>query len=96
MTQYDAAATPMWRCFTAKVDTTPFKALPPNVDFEEKNMVLNEWQRRSQRFDLTREDANSDIEFNTVLWHAIKGEVPFPGPRRAAFVQVQGEADDDD
>jgi YVTN family beta-propeller protein len=96
MTQYDAAATPMWRCFTATPDSTPFKALPPNVDFGEKNMVLNEWQRRSQRFDLTREDANSDIEFNTVLWHAIKGEVPFPGPRRAAFVQVQAEADDDD
>jgi hypothetical protein len=28
MSQYDAAATPMWRCFTANANTTPFKAVP--------------------------------------------------------------------
>jgi YVTN family beta-propeller protein len=97
MTQYDAAATPLWRCFHNKVDTTGFTALPINIDLNQKNVVINEWQKRSESFNLAKEDANSDLEFNQVLWHAIKGDaVPFPGPRRAAFVQAKENDKDDD
>ncbi|MGN6399564.1 MAG: alkaline phosphatase family protein, partial [Flavisolibacter sp.] len=95
MTQYDAAATPMWRCFNKAVDTTGFVALPSNVDLSQKNVVMNQWQRRSESFNFTKEDAIPDLEFNLVLWHALKGEaIPFPAPRRAAF--VKWEQDDDD
>jgi hypothetical protein len=46
--------------------------------------------------DLTKEDAVPDLEFNIVLWHAVKGEsVPFPGPRRAAFVKLKKEKEGD-
>jgi len=97
MTQYDAAATPMWRCFTATPDLTPFTSLAANINLEDKNVVTNEWQRRSEAFDLTREDAVPDLEFNLVLWHAVKGSaVPFPGPRRAAFVKIKKEEKEDD
>jgi DNA-binding beta-propeller fold protein YncE len=97
MSQYDAAATPMWRCFTTTPDLTPFKALPINVDLNEKNTVMNEWQRRSEAFNFTKEDAAPDLEFSIVLWHAIKGDqVPFPGPKRAAFVKLRKDKDDDD
>jgi YVTN family beta-propeller protein len=86
MTQFDAAATPMWRCFTAEANTKPFKAITPMINIDERNTVMNEWQRRSEKFDLAKEDAVPDLEFNIVLWHAIKGDkVPFPGPKRAAF-----------
>ncbi|MBD0332064.1 MAG: bifunctional YncE family protein/alkaline phosphatase family protein, partial [Chitinophagaceae bacterium] len=91
MTQYDAAATPMWRCFNSTANLTPFKSLPLNVDLNERNTVLNEWQRRSEEFNLTKEDAVPDLEFNIVLWHAIKGDKPFPGPKRAAFLQVKDD-----
>lgn len=37
MTQYDAAATPMWRSFMAVADTTPFTHLPVRVDLKETN-----------------------------------------------------------
>jgi len=49
-------------------------------------------------FDLTKEDAVPDLEFNIVLWHAVKGEqIAFPGPRRAAFVKLkEGEEEEDD
>ena len=95
MTQYDAAATPMWRCFNKAVDTTGFVALPSNVDLSQKNVVMNQWQRRSESFNFTKEDAIPDLEFNLVLWNALKGEaIPFPAPRRAAF--VKWEQDDDD
>ena len=97
MTQYDAAATPMWRCFSNVADTTPFVAYKANVNMNEKNTAVNEWQRRSEEFNLAKEDAVPDLEFNLVLWHAVKGEnIPFPGPKRAAFVKLKDEEKDDD
>lgn len=86
MTQYDAAATPMWRCFDTIARPFVFKPLLPGVDLNEKNVAVNEWQRKSEKFDFVKEDSNNDIEFNRVLWHGIKGNIPFPGPKRAAFV----------
>jgi YVTN family beta-propeller protein len=90
MSQYDAAAEPMWRCFSREADLTPFQSLPANIDLNEKNTAFNEWQRRSEQFDLTKEDAIPDMEFNIVLWYGIKGDhIPFPGPQRAAFLKVK-------
>jgi hypothetical protein len=86
MTQHDAAATPMWNCFAATPNLSPFTAVPANIDLGEKNTVMNKWQRLSEGFDFSREDAAPDLLFSQVLWHAIKGDgVPFPGPKRAAF-----------
>ncbi|MEO7982510.1 MAG: bifunctional YncE family protein/alkaline phosphatase family protein [Bacteroidota bacterium] len=97
MTQYDAAAEPMWRSFTPTADTRVFKSLPANVDLAEKNIAINEWQRRSEEFNFAREDAIPDMEFNIVLWYGLKGEhVAFPAPRRAAFLKVKDKEDDDD
>ena len=86
MTQYDAAATPMWRCFDTIARPLVFKPLVPSVDLNEKNVAINEWQRRSEKFDFAKEDSNNDIEFNRVLWHGLKGDRPFPGPKRSAFI----------
>jgi hypothetical protein len=97
MSQYDAAATPMWRSFTSTPNLTAFQARPISVDLNLKNVAVNEWQRRSEKFNLTKEDAVPDLEFNIVLWHGIKGDnVPFPAPRRAAFVRMNERSDDDD
>jgi DNA-binding beta-propeller fold protein YncE len=93
MSQFDAAATPMWRCFTATPDFTPFKALPAQVDIEERNMAVNELSRISETFNLAQVDAVPDRLFNEVLWKALKG-TEMPAPRRAAWVMV-GEEDDD-
>jgi YVTN family beta-propeller protein len=94
MTQYDAAATPMWRLFDSVPKAFPFKALIPGIDLREKNTAINEWQKRSEKFNFAVEDSNNDVEFNKVLWHGIKGNIPFPGPRRAAFLAVSEEDDD--
>ena len=97
MSQFDAAAEPMWRCFTSTADLTPFVSVKPNVDLNEKNMVMNKWQQKSETFDFSKEDAAPDLEFSEVIWYAVKGEgVPFPGPRRSAFVKVKEEEEDDD
>jgi len=95
MSQYDAAATPMWNCFTANANLTAFETVKPNVDLTEKNIAMNEWQRRSEKFDLGKEDAVPDLEFNIVLWNGLKGTT-FPAPKRAAFVKLKEEKEDDD
>lgn len=96
MSQYDAAAEPMWRCFSSTADLTAFISLPANVDLTEKNMAVNEWQRRSEKFDFTKEDAIPDMEFNIVLWHGLKGDhILMPAPRRAAFLQTKNEKEKD-
>ncbi len=96
MSQYDAAATPMWRSFTAKTDFSPYVTKPARVDLRDKNTAMNEWQRRSEKFNLAKEDAVPDLEFNIVLWHGIKGDnIPFPGPKRAAFFKPIKKDDDD-
>ena len=96
MTQYDAAATPMWRCFDSLARPFDFKAIIPSVGLKEVNLVKNEWQRKSEQFNFAKEDSNNDIEFNRVLWHGIKGDIPFPGPRRAGFLMVNAKDGDDD
>ncbi|MCF8244992.1 MAG: hypothetical protein K9J37_11560 [Saprospiraceae bacterium] len=95
MSQYDAAATPMWRCFTATPDSTPFKVLPAQVDIEERNVAVNELSRISETFNLAQVDAVPDRLFNEVLWKALMG-TEMPAPRRAAWVRAsEGEEDED-
>lgn len=97
MSQYDAAAMPMWRCFDSEAKPFDFKAIKPNVDLQARNVVRNEWQRRSEVFNFDKEDANNDVAFNLVLWHGLKGNaIPFPGPTRAAFIFPIVKKDDDD
>ena len=50
----------------------------------------------TEKFNLAKEDAVPDLEFNRVLWHGIKGDnVPFPGPKRAAFFKPIKKSDKD-
>lgn len=97
MSQYDAAAMPMWRSFDSVAKPSDFKAISPNVDLRTKNVARNEWQRRSELFNFEKEDTNNDVAFNLVLWHGLKGDkIPFPGPTRAAFVYPIIKKDLDD
>jgi len=96
MTQYDAAAEPMWRSFTSNADLTPFISMPSNINLNDKNVAVNKWQKKSEGFDFTNEDRIPDMEFSEVIWYAVKGEtVKFPAPRRSAFLKVKEEKDDD-
>lgn len=97
MSQYDAAATPLWRCFSNTPDLTPFNAKPLQHDINEKNTVENAWQRKSETFDFSKEDRIPDREFTEVIWKAVKGEHAIvPAPKRAAFVKLGDKEDDDD
>jgi hypothetical protein len=97
MTQYDAAATPMWRSFSNTPDTTTYTALPETIDLNAVNTKSNAWQRKSETFDLTQEDRVPDLEFTEVIWKAVKGENAIvPAPKRAAFIKLNDKKDKDD
>jgi hypothetical protein len=94
MSQYDAAATPMFRSFTSTPNFTPFKSLPSNIDLNEKNTARNATALLSEQIDLSKEDRVPDMLFSQIIWKAVKGEhSEMPAPRRSAFLKV---ADDDE
>lgn len=96
MSQYDAAAMPMFRTFTATPDFTPYTSKPANINIDERNTAWNKLAKESAKFNLAVEDAAPDIPFNEVIWKSIKGENSvMPTPRHSAFIKVQ-EKDDDD
>ncbi len=88
MSQYDAAAEPMWRCFTSSPDMSPFLSVPALVDLNEKNTKNTPSARLSEAFDWSKEDAIPDLVFSEVIWKAVKGEnSTLPAPRRSAFLK---------
>ena len=96
MSQYDAAATPMWKSFMAEANMTPFTAKPARIDLNQKNSSQRTaLALKSLSFDLSKEDRAPDLEFSEVIWKAIKGEHSvMPAPRRAAFLKVSEKEDD--
>jgi len=97
MSQYDAAATPMYDCFQAVADTSSYTACPAQIDINARNTAWNESARKSAGFDLSRADAVPDALLNDITWKAIKGEQSQPpAPRRSAFVWVNAKKDGDD
>jgi YVTN family beta-propeller protein len=97
MSQYDAAATPMWRCFSATADLRPFESVAAMVDLSEKNTKQTASARLSETFDFSKEDRIPDLLFSQVIWKAVKGEESvMPAPRRSAFLRVKEEEEEED
>ncbi len=96
MSQYDAAAMPMWRAFQNTPDTSAYTARQALININARNTTWTPGAIKSAHFDLSKADAVPDAELNEVLWKAIKGEAsPVPAPRRSAFVKVLAEKDVD-
>jgi len=97
MSQYDAAAPSMWKCFTQTPDLTPFTHKPALADINAKNTAYNKSAHQSELFNLADVDAAPDLEFNEVIWKAVRGEESvMPAPRRSAFLILVKEDEDDD
>jgi len=97
MTQFDAAATPMYNSFQAQPDLRPYTALPANVDLNERNTRLAWGSEKSKKMDFSKEDAVDDLLLNEVIWRSVKGpNSPMPAPVRAAFVLAHPQDEDDE
>ena len=86
MSQYDAPATPVWRSMNNTADHPPYRVKPISIDLNLKNIAENEWQRKSEKLDFTKEDMANDSEFTEIIWRGVKGlDSPCPPAVRAAF-----------
>jgi YVTN family beta-propeller protein len=100
MNQFDATATPMFDCFTARPDFRPFESVPTNIPLDTMNppkaKIADALLRRhailSGRLNFRRIDACPEDTLNRILWHAVKGSaVPYP----AWAVTLVGDDHDD-
>ena len=97
MSQYDAAATPMYNAFQNKPDLTPFTHLPARVSLDERNDWNSYGAQASLDMNFEEVDMAPELELNEIIWKSIKGaHSPMPPPRRAAFIRpVETDEDED-
>ena len=95
MTQFDAAAEPMYDSFQAAADTTPFRRLPPGVSLDERNVAGAWGAKESSRIDFSDADLADDQQLNEIIWRSVRGaDYPMPPPVRAAFFRPRGDGDE--
>jgi YVTN family beta-propeller protein len=86
LSQFDAAATPMFNSFTDTADLTPYEHLKAKIDLNAKNDALAYGAERSNQMDFSEFDKIDDFELNEILWRAVKGaDAPVPPAVRRAI-----------
>jgi hypothetical protein len=98
MSQYDAAATPMYNAFVGTPDLSDYHRLQPRVSLDEKNLASAYGSAMSATMDFSIEDRAPEVLLNEIVWRSIRGaHSPMPPPRRSVFVTpASRNADDDD
>jgi YVTN family beta-propeller protein len=89
MTQYDAAATPLFGCFQSKHQLVAYQPLTPKVDLNAINSRNAYGAKESAKMDFDEYDRADEDQLNRILWAVAKGpETPYPPVvRRANFGQ---------
>jgi YVTN family beta-propeller protein len=86
LSQYDAAARPMFNSFAEKPALIAYKHDPAGIDLNVKNTRLAYGSDRSGKMDFTEYDRIDDFELNEILWHAVMGaDAPEPPAVRRAI-----------
>jgi hypothetical protein len=86
LSQYDAAATPMFASFTDKADLAPYQHESARIKLDATNTKLAYGAERSLKMDFSDYDLVDDFELNEILWRAVKGaDAPLPPAVRRAI-----------
>jgi DNA-binding beta-propeller fold protein YncE len=94
LTQYDAAATPMYAAFQMTPVLTPFAKRDARTNLDEMNRASAPGAAASARMDFDEEDLIPENELNEILWKSVKGPLAvMPPPVHAAFVRVKDVKD---
>ncbi len=97
MSQYDAAATPMYNAFAAAADLSPFVHVEPRTRIDEKNGDDSWGAQASLQMHFEEADLAPDRELNEIIWRSVRGpDSPMPPVARRAWIRKAGLADDDD
>jgi YVTN family beta-propeller protein len=96
MNQLDLSATPMRNCFQTTADSTPYTCRPNKIPLDQMNPDLRKltgralyWARKSLALNLKEGDKADEDTLNRILWHATRGDAPYPA-------HFAGADDDDD
>jgi hypothetical protein len=86
LSQYDAAARPMFNSFLAQPDLIAYTHEPARIDLSAVNPKNAYGAVRSSKMDFSDYDLVDDFELNEILWRSIKGvDSPVPPAVRRAI-----------
>ncbi|MEP6690413.1 MAG: bifunctional YncE family protein/alkaline phosphatase family protein [Gemmatimonadaceae bacterium] len=90
LSQFDYYGAPLRDIWTTAPDLTPYVALTPQQSLDDKNAPkapVPTGAARQSKLDFSHEDRIDDDRFNRVLWKALKGDAPYPGPTRMSSLE---------
>jgi DNA-binding beta-propeller fold protein YncE len=88
MSQFDAAATPLYNAFGSTPNLSGYQRAIPRVPLDEKNLPSAFGAIQSLSMDFVNEDRTPEVLLNEIIWRSVKGRnSPMPAPRRSAFVK---------
>jgi YVTN family beta-propeller protein len=97
LSQYDAAATPLYAVFQSEPDLKPYVHLPARISTTEKNGPDAYGAAESMSMNLVDVDRAPMREMNEILWKSIRGvDSIMPPPVRSAFIHPFEEDEDDE
>ena len=81
MSQYDAAATPMYNAMGTTADLTPYSHEKPRIDLNALNTALAWGAKESLEMNLDEYDRAPMLALNEIIWKSVRGaasEMPLP------------------
>ncbi|MEQ1827388.1 MAG: bifunctional YncE family protein/alkaline phosphatase family protein [Pirellula sp.] len=100
MNQFDAAATPMFDCFSDTPNLQPFTSVPVNIALDElnsppakiTNAIRRKFAESSASINFAEVDKAPEDLLNRILWNAMRGDLPYPD----WAITVHEDEDDED
>ncbi|MEO0899756.1 MAG: bifunctional YncE family protein/alkaline phosphatase family protein [Bacteroidota bacterium] len=97
MSQYDAAATPLYAAFDPEINLDPFDHVANRIPLDQMNAAPQALVKETLEWRMDKEDAAPDIPFNRNIWRTVRGmDAEMPAPKRAAFIFAAEEEEEDD
>ena len=84
LSKFDYFSRSLADVFSSTPDLTPFDAITPKQDLNEKNPQNTAAARLSEGLDLSAPDRVDDWVYNRILWLMLKGDAPYPAARNWA------------
>jgi YVTN family beta-propeller protein len=92
MSQYDAAAMPLYASFAVEPNLTPFQRLAPETDLNAKNTPESYGSRASAKMDFDDYDRAPMQALNQIIWKSVRGSdsaMPAPVHRYQPIVDAR-------
>ena len=89
LSSFDHYGRPLREIWETTPDLRPYTALRPSVPLDEKNPKRGAMAEASKQLTLENEDTSNDDLFNRILWKTIKGDQPYPGPKRMSALEAK-------